>query len=139
MPDGADVPSDVESRLGASRGGGVALPNATRAYMESRFGYDFSDVRVHTGGASDTLNRDLNSLAFTTGHDIYFAGGQFRPGTRSGDHLLAHELTHVVQQSPNVIRRQVLFLAPPVRPKGTRIHGDWSRASDTNTRTFDRH
>jgi len=97
--DGAVSASDVESRIDASRGRGSPLPHDTRAHMESRFGYDFSGVRVHTDVSSHHLNRDLNSHAFTTGRDIYFAPGQFQPGTRSGDHLLAHELTHVVQQS----------------------------------------
>ena len=114
-------PSDLESRMDASRGGGSSLPASTREFMESRFGHDFSGVRVHTGAASEQLNRDVRSLAFTSGTDIYFGSGQYRPDADSGQHLLAHELTHVVQQSgsrgngpvrqkadPRVIRRVVL-------------------------------
>ncbi len=97
---GAPVsPEGVESRLNAARGRGAALPHDTRRFMESRFGHDFSAVRVHTGPYAQHLNRDIHSLAFTTGTDIYFGAGRFRPGTPAGDHLLAHELTHVVQQA----------------------------------------
>lgn len=92
-------PPDLESRLDASRGAGSLLPASTREFMESRFGHDFSSVHVHTGANSEQLNRDVRSLAFTSGSDIYFGSGQYRPDTDSGQHLLAHELTHVVQQS----------------------------------------
>ena len=95
----ATDPDDVESRIESTRGRGAPLPHETRSLMESRLGHDFSGVRVHSDPASHGLNRDLNSLAFTTGRDIYFAPGQFQPGTDSGRHLLAHELTHVVQQA----------------------------------------
>ncbi len=94
----APVPEDVENRLNASRGRGSPLPRDTRHFMESRFGNDFAGVRVHTDSPAHELNRDVNSLAFTTGKDIYFAPGQFQPNTAAGRRLLAHELTHVVQQ-----------------------------------------
>jgi hypothetical protein len=90
---------DLESRIDRSRGSGVPLPPTTRRFMESRFGYDFSGVRVHTGTTAEHLNRNLKSLAFTSGANIYFGTGQYRPDTDAGKHLLAHELTHVVQQS----------------------------------------
>jgi hypothetical protein len=92
-------PPNVESGIDASRGGGSPLPAGTREFMESRFDHDFSGVRVHTGSTSESLNRDVRSLAFTSGTDIYFGAGQYRPDTDSGQHLLAHELTHVVQQT----------------------------------------
>lgn len=94
----AGSPDDLEDRLNATRGRGSPLPDGTRRVMESRFGYDFSGVRVHTGPPATALNRDLNALAFTTGTDIYFAPGEYRPDSLTGQHLLAHELTHVVQQ-----------------------------------------
>ncbi len=93
------VSLDLESRIERSRGGGMPLPANTRAFMESRFGYNFAGVRIHTGTYSELLNRDIRSLAFTTGLDIYFAPGQFQPDTEPGRLLLAHELTHVVQQT----------------------------------------
>ena len=90
---------DLEDILGRKRGSGTGLPNGTRDFMESRFGVDFGGVRIHQDDESNRLNRHLNSLAFTTGQDIYFSSGTFRPGTSEGNHLLAHELTHVVQQT----------------------------------------
>jgi hypothetical protein len=89
---------DVEQQINATRHQGEPLPKKTRELMENRFGYDFSSVRVHNDPHARRLNEDLNALAFTTGHHIYFAPSQFQPGTRAGQHLLAHELTHVVQQ-----------------------------------------
>ncbi|HEY3038873.1 MAG TPA: DUF4157 domain-containing protein [Pyrinomonadaceae bacterium] len=89
----------IEESLQRSRGGGLALPPRTRAFMEERFAMDLSGVRVHTSAESNQLNRRLHAYAFTIGHDIHFAEGMYRPGTPAGDRLLAHELTHVVQQS----------------------------------------
>jgi hypothetical protein len=94
----AALPDDIEERLNSTRGEGQPLPQATRHFMEYRFGHEFSHVRVHTGASAHRLNHDLNALAFTTGTHIYFGPGQFQPATRAGQHLLAHELTHVVQQ-----------------------------------------
>lgn len=96
---GVATPVDLEARIDASRGRGTTLSRSTREFMESRFGYDFSAVRVHTDGSAQRLNREVRSLAFTSGTDIYFAPGQFQPGTNAGKHLLAHELTHVIQQA----------------------------------------
>jgi hypothetical protein len=86
--------SSIESRLGGSKGGGSPLPEDVRAFMEPRFGADFSGVRVHTGGEAVQMSRDLNAQAFTHGKDVYFGAGK-GPGK---DELTAHELTHVVQQ-----------------------------------------
>ncbi len=91
--------SEIESRLAARRGGGDALPTGVRAYMEPRFSADFSGVRIHTGGEADQLNRQLSAQAFTYGQDIYMRAGKYAPGTSGGNRLLAHELSHVVQQS----------------------------------------
>jgi len=74
------------------------LDTATRLFMESRFGHDFSRVRVHTGGSAAASARAVGALAFTHGSDMFFDAGQYAPGTREGRRLLAHELTHVVQQ-----------------------------------------
>ncbi len=67
--------------------------------MESRFGADFSDVRIHTGAEAAQLSRDLQAQAFTHGRDIYFGAGRYDPGTETGKRLLAHELTHTIQQT----------------------------------------
>ena len=67
-------------------------------------GSDFSSVRIHTGQESDSLNRSLSARAFTTGSDIFFRSGEYNPGSTQGQQLLAHELTHVVQQGAATVR-----------------------------------
>jgi len=79
-------------------GGGRPLDAGVRTEMESRFGADFGDVRVHTGGAAHSSTAAVNAQAYTVGSDIVFADGQYDPGSPRGQHVLAHELTHVVQQ-----------------------------------------
>jgi hypothetical protein len=78
---------------------GQSLDAATRGFFEPRFGRDFSAVRVHTGPLADQSARHINAHAYTAGHNMVFGAGQFAPGTQEGRRLLAHELTHVVQQS----------------------------------------
>src|SRR5690606_16528490 len=73
-----------------------------RRSMESSFGADFKDVRLHTGTESVQMSRELSAEAFTHGRDIFFGAGRFNPGSRAGKQLLTHELTHVVQQNPDV-------------------------------------
>jgi hypothetical protein len=102
-----DVTPEVEAAIQRERGGGQALDSAARAQMEPAFDADFSGVRVHTGGQADTLNRDLSARAFTTGQDIFFKQGEYSPGNAGGRELLAHELTHVVQQDGDRVRRKL--------------------------------
>jgi hypothetical protein len=92
--EGGDVGPDTAQRISSARGGGSALDSSTQATMESGFGTSFADVRVHQDSQSDTLNRRLTSHAFTTGNDIFLRGD----ASASDSHLIAHELTHVVQQ-----------------------------------------
>jgi Domain of unknown function (DUF4157) len=96
--EGAELSSGVEERINAARGGGEPLATDVRAQMERSFAADFGRVRVHTGGEAHALNRDVGARAFTTGPDIFFSGGEYRPGTSGGRELIAHELAHVVQQ-----------------------------------------
>ncbi len=103
--------SAVEARVSHSRGGGSELPNDTRAFMESRFGVDFSQVRVHTGTDAAQMSQELNAQAFTVGRDIYFGNGKYNPQTSSGQQLLAHELTHVVQQGA-ALRAKPITVTP---------------------------
>ncbi len=77
---------------------GQPLDAGTRAFMEPRFGHDFSQVRVHTDGQAAESAQAVNALAYTVGRDVVFGNGQYVPGTTEGKSLLAHELTHVVQQ-----------------------------------------
>jgi len=94
-----DASADVESRLSASAGSGSPLPEDTRQQMESSFSADFSGVRIHSGSSDAQLSKDIGAQAFTHGSDIYFNSGNYNTSTAAGKHLLAHELTHVVQQS----------------------------------------
>jgi hypothetical protein len=93
------VSSALETRLAASRNRGEPLPDKTQAFMESRFGQDFSSVRVHTNADAVQMNRELSAQAFTHGQDVFFGAGKYRPETVEGKRLLAHELAHVRQQS----------------------------------------
>ncbi len=79
-------------------GGGSPLDGDVRADMEARMGHDFSDVRVHTGDTADASARSVSAHAYTVGSNIVFQRGTYDPGSSSGQTLLAHELTHVVQQ-----------------------------------------
>jgi hypothetical protein len=88
----------VQSQVLSLRGGGQGLDPETKSFMESRFGHDFGRVRVHTDSGATASARGLEARAFTIGSDIAFAAGQYQPHTPMGRHLLAHELTHVVQQ-----------------------------------------
>jgi hypothetical protein len=90
---------DLEASINQARGGGVAIADNIREPMEQAFGADFSGVKVHTDGQSDLLNRSIQARAFTTGQDVFFRSGEYNPGSRGGQELLAHELTHVVQQN----------------------------------------
>jgi hypothetical protein len=99
------------------RSPGRPLDAATRASMEQRFGHDFSMVRVHSGTAAEVSARDLKAYAYTVGHDIVFAAGRFAPGTHAGQRLIAHELTHVIQQQAAEPRLQ---LAPDPAVEATR-------------------
>lgn len=81
---------------------GQPLDPKTCTFMESRFGHDFSRVRVHSGAAAEQSARAVNALAYTSGRDMVFGVGQYAPHTSTGQHLLAHELAHVVQQDGNV-------------------------------------
>lgn len=107
-----DVAPEVEQAIQTARGGGQALDSTVRAQMEPAMGADFSGVRVHTGGQADTLNRNLSARAFTTGQDIFFKQGEYSPGSSGGRELLAHELTHVVQQNGDQVQTKLTVGAP---------------------------
>lgn len=93
---------EVETAIAGARGGGRSLDASIQRQMESAFHTDFSGVRVHTDSTADTLNHALNARAFTTGQDIFFRQGEYNPNSSIGKELLAHELTHVVQQTGTV-------------------------------------
>lgn len=105
-------PHNLEQRLNQSRGSGSPLPNEVRARMEQGFGFNFNQVRIHTDNEAVQMNRELNAQAFTHKHDIYFAAGKYRTDSRTGQHLLAHELTHVVQQMSGTLSNQQVSCSP---------------------------
>ncbi len=90
--------SGARAGIQSMRGGGQPLSGGSQSFFGSRFGHDFSRVRVHTDPKAAQLSDDLNARAFTTGHHIAFGAGEYQPRTPEGDILLAHELAHVVQQ-----------------------------------------
>lgn len=108
--------ADAEDVLGSLRGGGEALSPSVRSYFEPRFGADFGDVRVHRGGGADAAARSLDATAFTVGRHVVFRSGEYRPGTDGGRRLLAHELTHVVQQSGGDGESVAMPYRPTSRP-----------------------
>lgn len=96
---GGTASSGVSSRVEQSSGTGRQLSGKLLAEMSHQFGADLSDVTIHTDSEATALNKELGAHAFTHGKDIYFNAGKFNPETAAGKFLLAHELTHVVQQS----------------------------------------
>ena len=100
------ISSQMESQLQSMQGGGHAMPEGLRVQMEGSFGHDFSNVRLHTDSAAADMSSSINAKAFTHGNDIYFNQGQFQPNTAAGQHLIAHELTHTVQQGGKVAREE---------------------------------
>jgi hypothetical protein len=107
-----EVRPSTSADIRALQGRGNPLPVATREYFEPRFGTDFSQVRVHTDSHAAGTATSINAKAFTAGRDIAFGPGEFSPTSHAGQKLLAHELTHVVQQSG----------APPNAGGGTTVH-----------------
>ena len=107
------APASVDQALASS---GSPLEPALRQDMEQRFGHDFSRVRVHANAAAEQSAREVNAHAYTVGHDVVFASGMFAPGTTEGQRLIAHELTHVVQQSDGTNLRTAHAGMPAVAP-----------------------
>ncbi len=126
--------ADLDDRIQALQGRGRTLPQPTRSFFESRFGQDFRQVRVHTDNPSADMARGMNARAFTRQKDIVFAPGQYAPDAHEGRHLLAHELTHVVQQAggevisrtpgaPVISTRERHQLLGAIRTKIAQING----------------
>ncbi len=97
-----EITNEVNNVLSS---GGSSLDASIREFMEPRFGYDFSNVKIHTGESAARSVRSVNALAYTVGNDIVFDEGKYMPGAMEGTRLLAHELAHIVQQGPTVDRR----------------------------------
>jgi hypothetical protein len=111
---GMSAPASVHNVLASS---GHQLNANTRSFMEQRFGHDFRHVRLHTDGQAAESAREVNARAYTVGSDVVFGAGQYDPVTTDGRQLIAHELTHVLQQRDGgdaSLRRAIHFVDPPV-------------------------
>ena len=91
--------NELEGKLDNSKGSGTGMDKKTKKEMESGFGNDFSNVKIHTDANAVQMSQELGAQAFTNGNDVYFNEGKYNPDSREGKHLLAHELTHTVQQT----------------------------------------
>jgi hypothetical protein len=98
------VAADAQSEIQRETTGGRALPSEVRSFMEPRLGADLSGVRVHADESAHSLSNHLSASAFTYGNHVFFGRGQYQPDTDAGRHLLAHELTHTIQQGATVQR-----------------------------------
>lgn len=103
--DGApSVGASTQSAIQNKTTGGQSLSSDVRSYMEPRFNADFSNVRVHSDPEAASLSNQLNARAFTYQNHVFFSSSQYQPGTSEGKQLLAHELTHTIQQGHSVQR-----------------------------------
>ena len=109
--DEATADSSLENYVGGLSSGGQTLPNEVRNFYEPRFGYDFSNVKVHTDSVAAKSAQSINALAYTSGNNIVFSKDQYSPNTASGKRLLGHELTHVIQQSKSINKKIQKFTA----------------------------
>lgn len=101
---GGEASTDLASAINRARGGGQPLDAGLQQRMGQAMGANFSGVRVHTDAQSDQLNQSIQAKAFTTGQDVFFRQGEYQPGSRGGQKLIAHELTHVVQQKGDAVK-----------------------------------
>ncbi len=107
----------VQKNLNSGKSTGNPLPGNTRQFMKNRFGSDFTDVRIHTDSTAVQMNRSLRAQAFASGKHIYFNSGKYKPESTTGRHLLAHELTHVVQQGHAKVRRKNFIQRQKAEPQ----------------------
>lgn len=129
-PDAGPVAVDTASRIQGRQGRGAPLPANERAFFEPRFGADFSRVRLHTDPESAGLAGQLSARAFTVGNDVFMGQGEYSAGDPSGRYLLAHELTHVLQQRGRDTDRVSRWsLGPAPAPYG------WQRVTDAKQQT----
>jgi plasmid stability protein len=101
-----EASSDAGQNIAASlenTGTGQSLEGSTRSFLEPKFGHDFANVKIHADGHADQMSKAVNARAFTTGQDVFFKQGEYKPQSPEGMHLLAHELTHTIQQSRGAV------------------------------------
>ena len=115
------VDSSTQAAIGNKMTGGQPLSNDVRSFMEPRFGADFSAVRVHTDTESAGLSNRLSARAFTHRNHVFFSNNQYQPGTSEGKQLLAHELTHTIQQGHSIQRSPQVTVAATSTPSVQRL------------------
>jgi Domain of unknown function (DUF4157) len=103
--EGITAQNNLENYVSGLQSGGQELPNEVRNFYEPRFGYDFSNVKIHTDNVASKSAQSINALAYTSGSNIVFNSNQYSPNTDSGKRLLGHELTHVVQQHSGILQK----------------------------------
>ncbi|MEH2064481.1 MAG: DUF4157 domain-containing protein [Nostoc sp.] len=118
---GIAATSELESSIQQARGNGQPLGDDIKQPMEQAFGADFGSVRVHTDAQSNSLNESIQARAFTTGQDVFFRQGEYSPESNAGKELLAHELTHVVQQNGSAVQPKSLHVAPKENKLQTKL------------------
>ena len=111
-----ELPSNVASDISSAKSGGTPLPLSVRKFMEPRFEANFRNVRIHTDERASQLNKQVSAKAFATGSHIFFGDGQYQPETDQGKELLAHELTHTIQQGAAVQRKAAAPAINQTRP-----------------------
>ena len=120
--DGTAITSpDISSQITQSKGSGQALPAPVQAEMGSKIGADFSGVSIHTDSQAVGMSNALGAQAFTHGNDVYFNEGKYQPESSQGKHLLAHELTHTVQQGAAPVQRMPLQQISSTKPQVQRL------------------
>lgn len=112
------VSSNLETAIQSAKGGGQPLENKLQRTMGQAMGADFNQVRVHTDTKSHQFNQAIQAKAFTTGQDLFFRQGTYQPGNREGQALIAHELTHVIQQNGSGLHRSPQQTAQPIHRMG---------------------
>jgi hypothetical protein len=119
---------DLAHEIHSMRGGGVSLDHSTKEFMESKFGHDFSNVKIHADNGAARSAQSLNAAAYTVGSDIFFNDGQYQPNSESGRGLLAHELAHTIQQQE--IQRSSLENSTIVNPQYQHLELEADRVAD---------
>src|ERR1051325_11499117 len=132
--DANGVADDAEHAVATAAGGsGSALPETIQRKFESSLGADLSDVRVHTGAESASAAAAVGARAYTTGQDIHFGAGQYDPSSPAGEHLLAHEVAHTVQQRGGALHSGGRQYKLEVSSPGDYLEHEADRAADAMT------
>jgi len=118
----SEAGNDISSYINSLSSKGSSLPDKSKKFFERGFGYDFSDIKIHTDNAAAKSAQSINALAYTVGNNIVFNENQFSPASDDGKKLLAHELTHVVQQKGNTVRPRTIQRLK-VSSAGTHVDG----------------